>query len=96
MNGSLVIQILIICGLLDFKARVSYRTLDMNYIPEELNGKFDFVWSTCSVEHVGTILLGQRFIINTLNLLKPGGIAIHTVEFNLSDVCFINSFVCIQ
>jgi 2-polyprenyl-3-methyl-5-hydroxy-6-metoxy-1,4-benzoquinol methylase len=71
---------------IDFKARVSYRTLDMNFIPDDLHGKFDFVWSTCSVEHVGSILLGQRFIINTLNLLKPGGIAIHTVEFNLSDV----------
>lgn len=31
------------------------------------------------VEHVGSILLGQRFVLNSLDLLKPGGVAIHTV-----------------
>ncbi|KAI9023171.1 hypothetical protein DFJ74DRAFT_643101 [Hyaloraphidium curvatum] len=69
-----------------FDSRVEYRTADMNHIDPSLHGKFDLVWSTCSVEHVGSILLGQRFLMNTMDLLRPGGISIHTVEFTLSDL----------
>jgi len=70
-----------------FLELVSHRSLDMNHIIDpDLIGQFDFVWSTCSIEHVGSILLGQRVVLNSLDLLKPGGTAIHTVEFNLSDL----------
>jgi SAM-dependent methyltransferase len=70
-----------------FRNRVSYRPLDMNHIIDpDLVGQFDFVWSTCSIEHVGSILLGQRVVLNSLDLLKPGGTVIHTVEFNLGDL----------
>ena len=39
--------------------------LDMNFL--ELSKKlqlnmFDFMWSTCSVEHVGSVLLGKRCV----------------------------------
>ncbi|KAJ1540521.1 hypothetical protein HK096_010842 [Nowakowskiella sp. JEL0078] len=37
-------------------------------------------------EHVGSILLGQKFIIDAMDLLKPGGVAIHTTEFTLSSL----------
>ncbi|KAJ3119226.1 hypothetical protein HK098_005671 [Nowakowskiella sp. JEL0407] len=69
-----------------FDKLVSYRNLDMNFVPIDLREAFDFMWSTCSVEHVGTIFLGQRFIVDSLSLLKPGGYAIHTTEFTLSSV----------
>ena len=45
--------------------------------------RFDFTWSSCSIEHVGSIELGQAAVMNSLKLLKPGGVAYHTVEFNL-------------
>ncbi|KAJ1551589.1 hypothetical protein HK096_007610 [Nowakowskiella sp. JEL0078] len=61
------------------------QTQDMNYVPIDTRSTYDFLWSTCSVEHVGSILLGQRFILNSMDLLKPGGVAIHTTEFTLSS-----------
>lgn len=69
-----------------FERLVSFQTADMNHIHPELHGTFDFVWSTCSLEHVGSIPLGQRFAINSMELLKPGGAAVHTTEFTLSSL----------
>ena len=37
-----------------FDELVSLRFVDMNAIPAELHGKFDLVWSLCSLEHVGS------------------------------------------
>jgi hypothetical protein len=67
-----------------FARRVRFRTVDMNRIPEDLQG-FDFCWSACALEHVGSIDLGLRFIERSLDTLQPGGIALHTTEFNLSS-----------
>ena len=69
-----------------FDELVSYQTADMNHVAPDLHGSFDFVWSTCSLEHVGSIALGQRFAINSMELLKPGGAAVHTTEFTLSSL----------
>jgi len=69
-----------------FQRLVSYRRADMNVVYPEFVGKFDFVWSTCSLEHVGSISLGQRFALNSLDYLKPGGAAVHTTEFTLSSL----------
>lgn len=63
---------------------VSYRAVDMNDIPADLKG-FDFNWSSCSFEHLGTIQKGIRFLKNQLSTLKPGGWAVHTTEFNVSS-----------
>jgi hypothetical protein len=49
-------------------------------------GSFDFMWSSCVVEHLGGYRLTDHFIIDSLQLLRPGGIAIHTTEFNIGDV----------
>jgi 2-polyprenyl-3-methyl-5-hydroxy-6-metoxy-1,4-benzoquinol methylase len=65
-----------------FAKNVSYRACDMNAIPNELRG-FDFVWSSCSLEHLGSLENGLRFIERSIDCLKPGGIAVHTTEFNL-------------
>lgn len=77
-----------------FRQRVSFRPVDMNNIPPDLmQGQFDFVWSACSLEHLGSIQKGQQFILNSLHCLKPGGIAVHTTEFNLSSNWLtVNSF----
>jgi len=67
-----------------FMQRVRYRNVDMNQIPEDLRG-FDFVWSSCALEHIGSIRNGLDFIRNGMDCLKPGGWAIHTTEFNLTS-----------
>ncbi len=67
-----------------FRERVSYRPVDMNHIPRELKG-FDFNWSSCSLEHLGSIRNGLDFLENQLKTLQPGGWGIHTTEFNLSS-----------
>ena len=69
-----------------FDELVEYRTLDMNHLPAKLFQRFDFVWSTCSLEHVGSILLGQIFTLQSVRLLRQGGVAVHTTEFTLSSL----------
>lgn len=66
-------------------ARITFRTADMNDIPSDLFGQFDFCWSACALEHLGTIKKGLDFIENSLQLLRPGGVAVHTTEWNLND-----------
>lgn len=73
-----------ICDPAVFPENVTFRFLDMNRIPPEL-GDFDFTWSACCLEHLGSIGHGLAFIENTVALLRPGGIAVHTTEFNCSS-----------
>jgi hypothetical protein len=56
----------------------------MNHIPDDLKD-FDFNWSSCSFEHLGSIEKGLAFVRNQLKTLKPGGWAVHTTEFNASS-----------
>jgi SAM-dependent methyltransferase len=67
-----------------FQRQAAFRFVDMNDIPEDLTG-FDFVWSCCSFEHLGSIARGKRFVRRMTRCLKPGGLAVHTTEFNLSS-----------
>jgi 2-polyprenyl-3-methyl-5-hydroxy-6-metoxy-1,4-benzoquinol methylase len=75
-----------ICSDTAFKNLVNFQFLDMNELPsvEEMGGRFDFIWSNCSLEHLGTIQLSEQFIGKSLEYLKPGGVAVHTTELNIS------------
>jgi hypothetical protein len=69
-----------------FEQFVTHKFADMNNIPDDLGGGADFCWSICAFEHLGSIEKGLAFVENSLKVLKPGGIAVHTTEFNyLSD-----------
>ncbi|OYW11724.1 MAG: hypothetical protein B7Z59_03570 [Acidiphilium sp. 37-67-22] len=69
----------------NFERRVSYKTCDMNNIDEEFIN-FDFNWSSCCFEHLGSLENGMNFVINSVEkTLKQNGIAVHTTEFNLSS-----------
>lgn len=68
-----------------FDACVRFRHADMNAIPADLDGGFDFCWSICAFEHLGSIEQGLRFVEQTGRLLKPGGVAVHTTEFSYTD-----------
>lgn len=73
-----------LCDEAAFFERVRFREADMNAIPADLTG-FDFTWSSCAYEHLGSIQAGLDFFENSLACLKPGGIAVHTTELNLSS-----------
>jgi len=68
----------------EFDRLVDFRPVDMNDIPPDLTD-FDFCWSACAFEHLGSIEAGMRFVERSIGCLKPGGIAVHTTEFNLSS-----------
>ncbi len=74
-----------ICDPTQFDQLVTLATVDMNHVPASLHNKFDIVWSCCSLEHLGSIEAGLQFIKNSVKCLKPGGVAVHTTEFNLSS-----------
>jgi len=65
-----------------FDQHVDFRAVDMNAIPDDLQG-YDFCWSICALEHLGTIERGLRFIERSLETVRPGGLAVHTTEFNI-------------
>ncbi len=73
-----------ICPPRRFQRRVSFRPVDMNAIPDDLT-QFDFCWSACALEHLGSIEHGLAFIRRSVECLKPGGVAVHTTELNLSS-----------
>lgn len=76
-----------ICEPEIFNEMVEFLSVDMNDIPHDLYNKFDFLWSNCSLGHLGYITNGLEFIRNSAKCLKPGGVAVHTTELNiLSDI----------
>ncbi len=73
-----------ICDRELFEANVTYRTVDMRDIPADLVG-FDFTWSSCAFEHLGSIAEGVHFVLDQMRCLRPGGVAVHTTEYNVSS-----------
>jgi hypothetical protein len=73
-----------LCSDESLRKHVTYRPVDMNAIPPDLRN-FDFNWSSCSFEHLGSIDKGLTFLKQQLKILKPGGWAVHTTEFNVSS-----------
>lgn len=67
-----------------FTENVSFQACDMNDVPAEFVD-FDFCWSACALEHLGSIEKGLAFIERSIQCLKPGGWAVHTTEFNTSS-----------
>lgn len=74
-----------ICEPGQFEKLVSFRTVDMREVPTDLR-EFDFTWSSCALEHLGSIETGLAFVIEQMQCLRPGGIAVHTTEFNVSSL----------
>lgn len=69
----------------EFDEKVQFRPVDMNAIPADLYESFDFTWSACAFEHLGSLRQGMDFVKNSIKCLKSGGVAVHTTEFNLSS-----------
>ena len=67
-----------------FDEAVAFRPVDMNAIPDDLQD-YDFCWSACALEHLGSLKAGMDFIARSVETLKPGGVAVHTTELNLTS-----------
>jgi 2-polyprenyl-3-methyl-5-hydroxy-6-metoxy-1,4-benzoquinol methylase len=66
----------------EFDRLVDLRFVDMNAIPDDLV-EYDFCWSICALEHLGSIERGLAFVENSLATIRPGGLSVHTTEFNI-------------
>src|SRR4051812_9833873 len=67
-----------------FGAEVDFRYVDMRAIPSDLTD-FDLTWSSCAIEHLGSLDAAVDFLDTQMRCLRPGGIALHTTEFNTSS-----------
>lgn len=83
-DGKAALARVAICDQSTFDTKVRFRHVDMNDVPSDLVG-FDFVWSKCAFEHLGSIEAGMRFVERSIDCLRPGGVAVHTTEFNLTS-----------
>ena len=67
-----------------FRELVAFRPVDMNHVPDDLRD-FDFTWSSCALEHLGDLRAGVDFLLRQVDCLRPGGVGVHTTEYNVSS-----------
>ncbi len=69
-----------------FEERVAFRSADMRKLDDDLGiGSYDFIWSCSGMEQLGGLQKGLDFVRESTRFLKPGGIAVHTTEYNVSS-----------
>jgi hypothetical protein len=68
-----------------FADKVRFQEVDMNNFSSGTLGQFDFVWSSCAFEHLGSLEHGLKYVENAMACVKPGGLAVHTTEFNVGS-----------
>jgi hypothetical protein len=73
-----------LCPRERFEELVTYRHVDMRSLPAAL-GPFDFSWSSCAFEHLGSLEAGAEFVLGQMDFVAPGGVAVHTTEYNVSS-----------
>ena len=74
-----------LCSVDEFERLVHFEFVDMNAIPKRFRSSFDFTWSSCAFEHLGSIEAGIEFVVRQAACLRPGGVGVHTTEYNLSS-----------
>jgi glycosyltransferase involved in cell wall biosynthesis len=70
-----------VCDRDKFDNLVDFIPVDMNSIPDSFVD-YDFLWSCGSCEHIGGIKNTLSFICRSMECLRPGGVAVHTTEYN--------------
>jgi hypothetical protein len=68
-----------------FQRHVEFRVADMTNLSGVGRGAFDFIWSACALEHLGSLEAGMTFVKRSTQLLRPGGVSVHTTELNISS-----------
>jgi hypothetical protein len=74
-----------VIALEDFEQFVTFREMDPGALPPDFAGRFDFCWSMATAERRGTLDQAMEFVEASLETLRPGGLAVHTTEFNLGS-----------
>ncbi|MCU1498643.1 MAG: hypothetical protein JWM47_2596, partial [Acidimicrobiales bacterium] len=73
-----------LCDPASFAELVSWQPVDMReHRPDLID--FDFCWSACALEHLGSLEAGMDFVARSMETLRPGGIAVHTTELNVGS-----------
>lgn len=73
-----------IIHLEDFDQLITFDFAELGEAPAALEGSFDFCWSSGIPPRLGSIAAAISFFEASLRVLRPGGIAVHTFDFNLS------------
>lgn len=69
------------CEYDTFEKNVTFQYCDMNNVPEEYFGKFDFSYSSSSLDHLGSHAKAEDFIHAAHRCQRSGGIFAHTTEY---------------
>ncbi|HEY3484186.1 MAG TPA: class I SAM-dependent methyltransferase [Ilumatobacteraceae bacterium] len=72
-----------LCADEQFDALVEFAPVDMTSLPADL-GPFDAAWSSCCFEHLGSADAGFDFVVSSIDMVRVGGVAVHTTEFDCS------------
>ena len=70
----------------DFDRLVDFQPVDMRSIPSTLR-VFDAGSGppACCFEHLGSPQAGLDFVLASMDCLRPGGVAVHTTEYDVND-----------
>ena len=69
----------------DFEALAHYHEADLRDPRADLGAGYDAVWSCALAQHMGSVERVLGFLERSLDVLKPGGVAVHTFDFNISS-----------
>jgi hypothetical protein len=71
------------CDDAAFAQNVSARIASWRTIPDDLVN-FDFLWSARANERLYSVAAAAKFVEDTMGCLRPGGLAIHTMSYDLA------------
>lgn len=71
------------CDPARFETNVAVRLASWRRIPKDLLN-FDFLWSARANERLYSVASATEFIEETMSCLRPGGLAVHTMSYDLS------------
>jgi len=74
-----------IVQLEDFELLVHFAEADLRDPELDLGGPYDLCWSCAMAQHMGTLDRVTGLVEGSMNLLKPGGVAVHTMDFNVGS-----------
>jgi hypothetical protein len=68
-----------------FMRNCAFEPADMTSISSTFDARYNFCWSVCAFEHLGSIENGLQFVCNSMKTLVPGGVSVHTTEYNFNQ-----------
>ena len=66
-----------------FDGLVRFEAYGMDAMRPDFAGRFDALWSCGALHRMRSLQAGLDFVAESLSALRPGGVAVHTTDFNL-------------